>query len=101
MTYRAQGNNALSGLFIGRDAVARHVQQLVERTKGPFEAFKWDDWLVGRILSGRPGVVHAQSTGRSTRVVRVTVVAFNVADEIDAITVFFEDPAGMDRFIGP
>jgi ketosteroid isomerase-like protein len=101
VTYRAQGHNALAGLFVGRDAVARHLHQLVELTRGTYEAFKWDDWLLGEHHVIGLAWVHAQSNGRIYKGRTVTVVRFNVADEIEGFTVFFEDQSAMDRFIGP
>jgi len=101
VTYRAQGTNALAGLFIGRDAVIRHLTDLVERTKGTFEAFKWDDWLIGEHHVAGLSSIHALSHGRSYKGRSVTVVGFNMADEIEHITVFFEDQGALDRFIGP
>jgi ketosteroid isomerase-like protein len=100
VSYRAQGNNALAGLFTGRDAVARHLQQLVERTRGTFEAFKWEDWMIGEHHVAGLADVHAQSNGRTYKGRTLTLVTFNSADEIEAITVFFEDQSGIDRFIG-
>jgi hypothetical protein len=100
VTYRAQGNNALSGLFVGRDAVARHVQQLIERTAGTYEAFKWDDWLIGEYHVVGLASVHALSNGKIYKGRTVTVLGFTVADEIESITVFFEDQNALDRFIG-
>jgi ketosteroid isomerase-like protein len=101
VTYRAQGNNALAGLFTGRNAVTRHLTELVERTRGTFEAFKWDDWLIGEHHVVGLSSIHAQSQGRIYKGRSVTLLGFNVADEIEHITVFFEDQSALDRFIGP
>ncbi len=101
VTYRAQGNNALAGLFTGRDAVIRHLTELVERTKGTFEAFKWEDWLIGEHHVVGLSSIHAQSHGRIYKGRSLTVLGFNVAEEIEHITVFFEDQNAIDRFIGP
>jgi ketosteroid isomerase-like protein len=101
VTYRAQGNNALAGLFTGRDAVIRHLTELVERTKGTFEAFKWEDWLIGEHHVAGLSSIHAQSHGRIYKGRSLTVLGFNVAEEIEHITVFFEDQNAIDRFIGP
>jgi len=101
VTYRAQGNNALAGLFTGRDAVIRHLTELVERTKGTFEAFKWDDWLIGEHHVVGLSSIHAKSDGRIYKGRSLTVVGFNAAGEIEHITVFFEDQGALDRFIGP
>jgi len=101
VSYRAQGNNALAGLFTGRDAVIRHVRDLVDLTRGTFETFKWDDWLVGQSHVVGLSSIHAQSAGRMYKGRTVTVLRFNVADEIEGITVFFEDQGAIDRFIGP
>jgi ketosteroid isomerase-like protein len=99
--YRAQGNNALAGLFTGRDAVIRHLTQLVERTKGTFEAFKWEDWLSGEHHVAGLSSIHARSHGMIYKGRSLTVLGFNVAGEIEHITVFFEDQGALDRFIGP
>ena len=101
VTYRTEGNNALAGLFTGRDAVVGHLMAVVERTKGTYETFKWEDWMVGEHNVVGLGVVHAQANGKIFRGRTLTLVAFNVSDEIEGITVFFEDPSGIDRFIGP
>jgi ketosteroid isomerase-like protein len=101
VTYRAQGHNALAGLFTGRDAVTRHLTELIERTRGTFEAFKWEDWLIGEHHVAGLSSVHAQSQGRIHKGRSLTLVGFNSADEIDHITVFFEDQSALDRFIGP
>jgi len=101
VTYRAQGNNALAGSFTGRDAVIRHLTELVERTKGTFEAFKWEDWLIGEHHVAGLSSIHAQSHGRIYKGRSLTVLGFNVAEEIEHITVFFEDQNAIDRFIGP
>jgi hypothetical protein len=101
VTYRAQGNNALSGLFNGRDAVIRHLTELVERTKGTFEAFKWEDWMIGQHHVAGLSSIHAQSYGRIYKGRSCTVLGFTMADEIDHLTVYFEDQDAIDRFIGP
>jgi hypothetical protein len=80
--------------------VARHLQQFVERTRGTYEAFKWDDWLIGEYHVVGLVSVHALSNGKIYKGRTVTVVGFNVADEIEGITVFFEDQNALDRFIG-
>jgi ketosteroid isomerase-like protein len=101
VSYRAQGTNALAGLFSGRDAVIRHVGDLVALTRGTYETFKWDDWLVGDYHVVGLSSIHAQTAGKIYRGRTVTVLRFNVADEIEGITVFFEDQNAIDRFIGP
>jgi ketosteroid isomerase-like protein len=101
VSYRAQGTNALAGLFSGRDAVIRHVGDLVALTRGTYETFKWDDWLVGDYHVVGLSSIHAQTAGKIYRGRTVTVLRFNGADEIEGITVFFEDQNAIDRFIGP
>jgi ketosteroid isomerase-like protein len=100
VVYRAEGHNALAGLFIGRDAVIRHLSQLVERTKGTFEAFKWDDWLIGEHHVVGLSSIHARSHGMFYKGRSVTVLGFNIAGEIEHLTVYFEDQAALDRYIG-
>lgn len=101
VTYRAQGDNALAGLFVGRDAVARHLMALVERTSGTYETFKREDWMIGEHHVAGLASAHAQSNGKIYRGRTLTLMTFNSADEIEGITVFFEDQHALDRFIGP
>jgi ketosteroid isomerase-like protein len=101
VTYRAQGHSAMGGLFQGRDEVARHIRQFVEFTRGTFEAFKWEDWMVGEYHVVGLSDIQAQANGRKYRGRSLTLVTFNSAEKIDAVTVFFEDQDALDRFIGP
>jgi ketosteroid isomerase-like protein len=100
VTYRAEGHNALAGLFTGRDAVIRHLTQLIERTKGTFEAFKWEDWLTGEHHVVGMSFIHARSHGMFYKGRSLAVLGFNVAGEIEHITVFFDDQDALDRYIG-
>jgi ketosteroid isomerase-like protein len=101
VTYRAQGHHAMAGTFHGPDEVARHISQFVERTRGTFETFKWEDWLVGEHNVMGLSDIHAQAEGRKYRGRTLTLVSFDSADKIDAVTVFFEDQDALNRFIGP
>jgi len=101
VTYRVQGHNALAGVFVGRDEIVAHLAQVMHMTMGTFEAYKWEDWMVGEHHVAGLADFHAQTEQRKVRGREVIVVGFDVADKIDAITVFFDDQAAMDRFIGP
>jgi len=48
VTYRVPGSYGLAGTFHGPDEVTRHLMALAERTRGTFDAFKWEDWMVGQ-----------------------------------------------------
>jgi ketosteroid isomerase-like protein len=101
VTYWAQGHHAMAGVFHGPDGVARHIAQFVERTRGTFEAFKWEDWMVGEHNVVGLSDIQAQADGRIYRGRSLTLVSFNSADKIDAVTVFFQNQDALDRFIGP
>jgi ketosteroid isomerase-like protein len=100
VTYRAPGKNALAGLFTGPDEVVQHLTRLAEKTKGTFDAFKWDDWLVSELHVAGLTTVHAQFDHRRYQGHHVIIVSFNAAEKIAGITVFFEDQGAIDRFIG-
>jgi ketosteroid isomerase-like protein len=100
VTYLAQGHNAFAGEFHGPDGVARHIRQFVERTRGTFEAFKWEDWMVGEHNVVGLSDIHAQIDGRIYRGRSLTLVSFNSADKITAVTVFFQNQDALDRVIG-
>jgi hypothetical protein len=100
VTYRVQGDNALAGVFAGRDEIVAHLTQVMQKTMGTFEAYKWEDWMVGEHHVAGLADFHAQTEQRRVRGREVVVVGFDVADKIDAITVFFDDQAAMDRFVG-
>lgn len=101
VVYRAPGSNALAGIFTGPEEVVTHLLLLASKTGGTFDAFKWEDWMVGEHHVAGLTTVHAQATGRRYRGHHLILVSFNVADQIDGITVFFEDQGAIDRFIGP
>jgi ketosteroid isomerase-like protein len=101
VTYCAQGHHAMGGLARGPDEVARHLEQFVERTRGTYEVFKWEDWMVGEFHVVGLADIHAQADGRIYRGRSVTLIRFNSAEKIDAVTVFFENQDALDRFIGP
>src|SRR5208283_3140195 len=64
VTYRVPGNHALAGVFSGREAVTRHLIDLVERTAGSFDAVKWEDWMLGEHHVAALADIHIQSAGQ-------------------------------------
>jgi ketosteroid isomerase-like protein len=101
VTYWSQGHHAMAGIFHGPDGVARHIHQFYERTRGTYEAFKWEDWMIGEHNVVGLADIHAQADGRIYRGRSLILVSFNSDDKIDAVTVFFQNQDALDRFIGP
>jgi ketosteroid isomerase-like protein len=101
VTYRAGGDNALSGTFHGREEVSAHLREVVERTGDTYEALKWEDWLVGEDHVAAIVRVHAEEHGAVLTARLVILLAFDPADKISEITVLFDDARSTDRFIGP
>jgi len=101
VVYRSPGHNALSGVFTGPQAVVAHLMNLARKTSGTFDAFKWDDWMIGQHHVAGLTTVHAQADGRRYRGHHLILVTFNAADKIEGIAIFFEDQGAIDRFIGP
>lgn len=101
VVYTVPGRNQLAGTFTGPQEVAAHLLKLADVTGRTFAAFKWDDWMVGEHHVAGLSTVHAHVEGRKYSGHHLTVVRFNAADKMEAITVFFEDQGAIDRFIGP
>ncbi|HEY2566004.1 MAG TPA: nuclear transport factor 2 family protein [Acidimicrobiales bacterium] len=98
VTYRVPGKQGLSGDYVGRDGVARHLVDVYEETKGTFDPLKWEDWMVGtdhvavlaKISMERQAAI---MTGRFLYLLR-----FNGDDKIDGIELFVSDPEQVKRF---
>ncbi len=100
ITYRVRGSHALAGTFSGPDAVIAHVRQLVERTDDTYDAFKWDDWLVGAHHVAALVRIHALGHGAAYAGRLLLLFGFDPADKVSEITVFVDDASGAERFFG-
>jgi ketosteroid isomerase-like protein len=98
VTYRVGGNHALAGTFRGPDEVIGHVRQLVDRTGNTYDAFKWEDWLVGDNHVAALVRIHAHGHTAIYAGRLVLLFGFDPTDRISEITVFFEDAMGAERF---
>jgi ketosteroid isomerase-like protein len=100
VAYRVPGTHRLAGTFTGREAVTRHLVELVEGTLGTFDAVKWDDWLEGSLHVAALAQIHAQKEGRlfSGRV--LFLVKFDSSNLIDNVEVFVEDEQSFSYFFG-
>lgn len=97
-TYHVSGMHALSGTYSAPDDILRHLYDLAARTNGTFEATKWDDWLLGDLHVAGIGQVHMQANGQIYEGRHLFLFTFDTSEKIDAITVFYEDPAAAKRF---
>jgi ketosteroid isomerase-like protein len=100
-TARVPGSHALAGTFSGRDEIIRHLINLYERTGGTFEAYKWDDWMLGELHVAALASVHLNTKGQMYKGSHLLLVRFDIHDKIDEITVFFEDQRSFERLLGP
>ena len=100
VTYRVGGNHTLAGTFRGPVQVVAHVRQLVERTGDTYDAFKWDDWLVGAHHVAGLVRIHAHGHAAVYSGKLVVLFGFDPADKVCEITVLFEDAGGAERFFG-
>jgi ketosteroid isomerase-like protein len=96
--YRVGGNHMLAGTFRGPDEVTAHVRELVDRTDNTYDAFKWEDWLVGDRHVAAIVRVHAQAHGAIFAARLLVLLGFDPADKVSEITVFFEDASEAERF---
>lgn len=99
-TYRVLGNSSLSGVFSGRADVTTHLTRLVERTNETFDTVNWEDWMVGASHVAALVTVQAQSRGMLYHGRAIFLSKFRVDDKIEEFIVFFEDEAGVTRFLG-
>lgn len=99
-TYRVPGNHTFAGVFSGRQEILDHLIRLFERTMGSFDAFKWEDWMVGEQHVAALVRIHIHQTGQMYRGLHVFLVRFDSDDKITEIIVFFEDESSVERFFG-
>lgn len=97
-TYHVLGMHALSGTFSTPKEILGHLRDLAARTHSTVEATKWDDWLVGDYHVAGIGRLHMQANAQIYEGRHVFLFTFDTNDKIDAITVFYEDPAAAMRF---
>jgi ketosteroid isomerase-like protein len=100
-TYRVPGSHALAGTFSGGEEITRHLVSLFERTGGTYDAFKWEDWMLGEQHVAALANVHINTKGQIYKARHLYLMRFDVHDKIEDITVFFEDQRSAERFLGP
>jgi hypothetical protein len=98
VTYRVGGNHALAGTFRGPDEVLAHIKRLVGSTGETYDAFKWEDWLVGDNHVAALVRVHARGRGAIYVARLVVLFGFDPTNKVSEITIFFEDVSGAERF---
>jgi hypothetical protein len=76
------------------------VRDLVDRTDNTYDAFKWEDWLVGDQHVAALVRVRAHGHGAIFAARLVLLFGFDPADKVSEITVFFEDAGAAERFFG-
>jgi ketosteroid isomerase-like protein len=99
-TFRVDGDHLLSGTF-SADAVVGHLLTMVQRTSGSFDVTKFDDWLIGESYAGCVIQVTFHAEGRRYSGQVVFLLRFDSADQIDSVSVCFEDADAVSRFFGP
>ena len=67
VTYKVHGHRELARGITGRDAVAKHLVELVERSGGGYESLKWVDWMVGNDHVAAIAQILVQATGSASR----------------------------------
>lgn len=96
-TYRVLGRHALSGTFVGRDAIGEHLAALITQTDGRFDPVKFVDWMLGLRHVSLLVDVHVE-VGRAEQLLRhLILMAFNIDDQIEEVTVFSSDPDVAER----
>ncbi|HEV8065364.1 MAG TPA: hypothetical protein VGP46_11055 [Acidimicrobiales bacterium] len=100
VSYRVLGHHALSGTFSGREAVAAHLEAIINQTDGRLDPVKFDDWMLGLSHVSVLVDILVEVGAASQRLRHLILMRFNADDLIDELTVFFSDPASADRLYG-
>jgi ketosteroid isomerase-like protein len=100
VVYRVPGNHVLAGVFSGREEVTAHLTTLLERTKGTYDALKWDDWLQGEHYVAALADIRIQVAGRSSTERILFLVKFESDDAIAEVIVFFQDLRAVELLFG-
>jgi ketosteroid isomerase-like protein len=98
VVYQVPGNNPLSGRFVGRDDVQRHLAELFRSTRGTYDLIQWEDWMVGGEHISVLAYVQMQRDGRVLDAHFVSVLRFDTDDRICEINFFPDDLRKVDRF---
>jgi ketosteroid isomerase-like protein len=97
--YRVPGHGSLAGTFTGREAVLRHLKELVELTHDTLDEVKWEDWMIGDLYLAALVQVHAQPQGRMYSGRHIYLLGFDVDNRIEEVTVFFGDEDAASRLL--
>jgi uncharacterized protein len=97
-SYHVPGSHQVSGHFEGPQAVAQHLEKLLQLTNRTVDVLQWEDWMAGNnhvaalahMSVQRPGAVH---TLRAVYLIEMTDDA-----KIRRIEMFFDDQAAVERF---
>jgi ketosteroid isomerase-like protein len=98
VVYQVPGNNPLAGRFVGRAEVQRHLDELVEVTRGTYDLIQWEDWMVGEQHISVLAYVQMQRDGRVLDIHFVSVLRFDADDRICEIHFFPDDLRKVDSF---
>lgn len=97
VSYRVPGSHRLAGTFEGPEAVARHVEELLQLTHHTVDVLQWEDWMTG--VNYLAGLVNVRvERDRAIDTLRVIFLLNLSSDnEIRRIEVFFSDQAKVER----
>ena len=96
--YRVPGRHFRSGVFHGRDEVARHLGEYTQFTNDSSDILKWEDWLVGLRYVGAVTTTRSQHAGSLMTSRTFFLAAFSGDGLIEDFEVFFSDEGALDRF---
>jgi hypothetical protein len=100
VVYQVPGQHALAGSFRGVDEVMAHMLDLVDRSGGTFNVFKFEDWLVSENSVAAVVDLHIQGHGATVTERNVFLFGFDGSDRISEISIFFQNEGAIERFFG-
>jgi hypothetical protein len=77
-----------------------HLLDIAERSDGTFDAFKFEDWLVGENSVAVVVDAHIQGHGSTVTGRNIYLFGFDGSDRIADISIFFQDQDSIARFFG-
>jgi ketosteroid isomerase-like protein len=96
VVYRVPGLRKPAGVFVGAEAVVRHIRNFLALLESPVDVLKWEDWMAGADYVAGLASIHLQREGVNIepRLVWVVTVAKGKIREIE---IFYNDEPAIDR----
>jgi ketosteroid isomerase-like protein len=98
--YHVPGTQPPAGTFVGPEAVAEHLQTLLDMTQGTIDVEQWEDWLVGETHVAVIVRLALRRRSRRHNIRLLVLVNVSIKMVIDRVEVFSSEPESFSRIFG-